>query len=244
MAGSPEIEPESFDLGARVLVAVMNNPRDLDIARELRWYRIPLRRAPARIGAEYLAFYHTAAFEREKWSICYFAPIYGYHIVIRRDLLPNEPDHPRAAEEYYRVDIGPLRALPNPIPSRRLRRITFISTTVSRLFTAQEVRDLWQNGSDEQLLWHAFRGSEPDSESESYLGETRRPYNVSPPRIGHEATVLELDTRHRLIVPYWFAVYFAPCHSCDGSPSCLEMVRQAALTANPPPHSASPCARG
>lgn len=244
MAGLTQRESEAIGLAARVLVAVMNNPRDLDIAREQRWYRIPLRRAPARIGAEYLAFYHTAAFEHERWSIRYYAPIYRYQIVARRDLLPEEPDHPRSGEKYYRIEIGALRTLPSPIPSRKLRRITFISTTLSRLFTARDIRDLWQDDLEEELLWQAFRGREPDAEAEGYLGEARRTYSASPLPAGREAAVLELDARRKLAVPLWFATYFAPRHSGDDSPTCLDMARQAALTANRSPHSRLPCAHG
>ena len=54
----------------RVLVAVMNRPQDLQIAREQGWYRVPAARAARGIFFEYVAFYLTAAFE-EKWSIPY-----------------------------------------------------------------------------------------------------------------------------------------------------------------------------
>ena len=232
-------ENEAIDLEARVLVAVMNNPRDLDIARERGWYRIPLRRAPGRVGADYLAFYHTAAFEREKWSILYYAPICSYHIVTRRDLLPDEPDHPRAAEKYYRIDIGPLQELPEPIRSRKLRRITFISTALSCLLAAKEIRDLWQGDSAEEQLWQAFRSGVSDTEVDSYLGEARWPYRIEPARLGCEATTIEMDAHRQLHVPYWFAVYFSPCHICDDSPSCLDMVQKAAINTIPPQRSAS-----
>lgn len=39
-----------------VLVAVLNNADDLRRAADEGWYRIPQRRAPRRIGADYLAF--------------------------------------------------------------------------------------------------------------------------------------------------------------------------------------------
>jgi len=237
-------EPERIDPDAHVLVAVMNNPRDLDLARERGWYRIPLRRAPARIGAEYLAFYHTAAFEREKWSIYYYAPIYGYHIVVRRDLLPDEPEHPRSAEKYYRIDIGPLQALPNPVPSRRLRRITFISTTLSRLLSAREIHDLWRDNSLEERLWRAFCGEELATEAHNHLSEARWPYRIEPSQIEQHTAVLELGAARRLVVPYWFAIYFAPRHVCDDSPSCLDTVRQAVLDVSLPPRSASPPVHG
>jgi len=47
---------------APVLVAVLNNQPDFERARDEGWYRIPLKRAPRRIAAEYLAFYQTGAF--------------------------------------------------------------------------------------------------------------------------------------------------------------------------------------
>jgi len=49
-----------------VLVAVIKNPRDMEIARLLGWYRIPLRTTPKVIAVDYLAFYQTGAFGDEK----------------------------------------------------------------------------------------------------------------------------------------------------------------------------------
>ena len=49
----------SLTSGALVLVAVMTDPRDLEIARLFGWYRIPLRTAPKVIAVDYLAFYQT-----------------------------------------------------------------------------------------------------------------------------------------------------------------------------------------
>ncbi|NJN44676.1 MAG: hypothetical protein HC806_08140 [Anaerolineae bacterium] len=40
-----------------LLVAIIPSPRDLEIARVLGWYRIPLRRAPKVVAVDYLAFY-------------------------------------------------------------------------------------------------------------------------------------------------------------------------------------------
>jgi hypothetical protein len=149
-----EIELSS---GQRVLVTVMNNPRDFEIAHHEGWYRIPLKRAPRRVGADYLAFYQTKAFDDEKWAVNYYAPTRRYRLVTRAELLPEETDHPRATEQYYKVEIGPLQRLPRPIPSKRLRRITFIPTTLERLLEAEEINDLWDRGSREDRLWEAFK---------------------------------------------------------------------------------------
>lgn len=162
-AGQAQNETQSgahspgYDPDAPVLVAVMNRRQDLDIAREEGWYRIPLRRAPRRVAAEYLAFYQTKAFGEEGWSINYYAPVQRFRMLRRDQLLPQEAGHPRAADVYYKVEIGPLQPLPQPIPSRRLRRITFIPTTMGRLLAAQEINDLWWRDNPQERLWLALR---------------------------------------------------------------------------------------
>lgn len=154
MSTEPE---EASDLTAPVLVAVLNSPRDFAIARDLGWYRIPVKRAPRRVAAEYLAFYQTRAFGDEGWAVNYLAPVRRFRIASRAELLPDEPDHPRATESYYKIEIGPLQRLAQPVPSRSLRRITFIPTTLGRLLAAQEINDLWLRDDPQERLWLALR---------------------------------------------------------------------------------------
>ena len=142
----------------RVLVAVMTRPRDLEIARDEGWYRVPERHAPRGVFFEYVAFYLTAAFGEERWSIPYYAACLGYELATRRDLLPDEPDHPRADEAYYKLQIGPLQRREPPIPSNRWRRITFIHTTWDRFEAAQEINDLFAEGGEfVDRIYHALR---------------------------------------------------------------------------------------
>ena len=156
----PELdEPEPIEAGPRALVVVVTSPRDFAIARERGWYRIPVDRAPPHIGADYLAFYLTQAFGEERWSVRHYAPVRRLRVVRRVELLPEEPDHPRAQERYYRFDIGPVIALPHPIPSARLRRITFIPTSVDRLLAAEEINDLWEREPVQERLWQALKES-------------------------------------------------------------------------------------
>ena len=156
----------------RVLVAVMNDPRALEIARTQGWYRIPVRRAPPRVGADYVAFYQTAAFgPEERWAVNYYAPIRRYRIVRRRDLLPDESDHPRADDEYFKIEIGLLEPLPHPIPSRRLRRITFIPTTLQRLLNAKEINDLWIGSRAQEHLWEMLKAEEIAAERQVSVRE-------------------------------------------------------------------------
>jgi hypothetical protein len=84
-----------------VLIAVMNSPRDLEIARLLGWYRIPLRHAPKMPNVDYPAFYQTGRFGAERSSIHHSARVRRHELVTRAELLADEADHPRAGEEYY-----------------------------------------------------------------------------------------------------------------------------------------------
>jgi len=142
----------------RVLVTVMNHPRDFEIARDQGWYRVPERKATPGVFFEYLAFYFTAAFGDDKWAVHYYAHRLGHELVARRDLLPEEPDHPRAGEPYYKLQLGPLFKREPPIVSLRWRRITFIHTTWDRFQAAEELNDLFVEGdSFVDRLYHALR---------------------------------------------------------------------------------------
>ena len=144
-----------------VLVAVLNNEADLQRAATEGWYRIPQRRAPRRIAADYLAFYQTGRF-REQPQACtvtYYAATRRYRLLTRRELLPQAQNHPRADDFYYQIDIGPLQQLASPIPSATLRRITFIHTTLDRLTVASDVRDLYVQDDPFEKLWQTLRES-------------------------------------------------------------------------------------
>ena len=131
------IEPD-----ARVLVCLINKPRDLEIARWDHWYRIPVKHAPSDYLADIIAFYLTAAFGDEKWAIHEYAEVRGHELVKRADLFPDEAAHPRANDLYYRMQLGPLQRLSRPIPSLKWRRIAFIQTTGDRFVNALEVSEL------------------------------------------------------------------------------------------------------
>ena len=151
---SNDISPD-----ARVLVVVVTRPRDLAAARAEGWYRIPLDRAPRALAAEHLAFYQTAAFGDERWAVRYIAAVLRVGVATRAALLPDEAGHPRAAARYYRFALGPLRALPVPVPSRRLRRVTFIPTTFGQLLRARDVAELWRPREDAEQGWEGVWGA-------------------------------------------------------------------------------------
>ena len=137
-----------IDHAARVLVCLINQPKDLEIARWDHWYRIPVKHAPPEYLSELLAFYLTADFGDEKWAIHEYAEVRGHELVRRVDLFPDQLDHPRANEAYYKLQLGPLHRLPRPIPSLKWRRVTFIETTGDRLLNALELNDLTERPSN------------------------------------------------------------------------------------------------
>lgn len=171
---SPALPPAT----ALILVVVMNNPRDLEIARLLGWYRIPLRSAPKVIDVDYLAFYQTGAFEAEKWRIKYVAQVRGHELTTRADLLRDEGDHPHASLEYYKIQLGPLISLPEPILAKSWRRITFFYTTGEYLLAAKTVNDLIIHTDERRLLWQALH--ERASQSQKYAAIDLPELDIDP----------------------------------------------------------------
>jgi len=132
----------------RVLVAYVPDPADYEIIQSEGWYRIPQRRAPKGLYAEYFAFYFGQKFGPKKWAIHSYAPRLGHELKTRVALFPDEPNHQRANDLYYQVQLGPLRQLERPIVSLRWRRVTFIHTTGDRFQDATEINDLFIEGGE------------------------------------------------------------------------------------------------
>jgi hypothetical protein len=143
---------------ALVLVAVLPSRRDFEIARLLGWYRIPLKTAPKVIQVDYLAFYQTASFGKDhQWRIEQVARVRGHELTTRLELLRDEPDHPRAQEEYFKIQIGPLERLRKPILAGGWKRLTFLYTTGEQIKRAATLKDLVVKNEERQVLWHALR---------------------------------------------------------------------------------------
>jgi hypothetical protein len=140
-----------------VLVGVLPAPRDLEIARLLGWYRIPLRTAPKVVAVDLLAFYQPASFGRAGERIEFVAPVRGHELTRRGDLLREEAGHPRADEEYYKIQIGTLERLPRPIPAGKWRRLTFLYTTGEYLLKANTLNELVVNTDERAVLWRSLR---------------------------------------------------------------------------------------
>lgn len=121
-----------------VLIAVLKDRRDLRLLRERGMYRIPAARAPRRTFA-WIAFYQPKGFGPGASRIRWCAPVLGSRVATRRELVPEEPDHPRAEAAYVAYRMG--RPLPLPAPVRNVppRRVTFAFTTLRRLFASRDL---------------------------------------------------------------------------------------------------------
>jgi hypothetical protein len=140
-----------------ILVCFVPSPRDLEIARLLGWYRIPLRTAPKVVAVDYLAFYQSSSFGDRGGQIEYVAEVRGHELTTRGELLKDEIDHPRAKEEYYKIQIGGLEKLKESVVAEKWRRITFLYTTGEYLLQAKTINDLVVNGDERQVLWRSLR---------------------------------------------------------------------------------------
>lgn len=127
----------------RVLVGVINRKRDLEKARDEHWYRVPQGQAAKGIHAEYVAFYLSHAFKELNGGVHYYAQRTGMELALRRELLPNEANHPRANDPYHKLQLGELRRKEPPILNPSHRPIAFIYTTWDRFSQAKVIADLY-----------------------------------------------------------------------------------------------------
>lgn len=146
-----------------VLVCLLPSPRDLELARVLGWYRIPLRTAPKVVAVDYLAFYQPSAFGKRGGRIEYVAPVRGHELTTRIELLRDEPNHPRAHEEYFKIQLGALERLPHPILAGKWKRLTFLYTTGEYLLKAKTLNDLVVRSDERQSLWQSLRDRVADA---------------------------------------------------------------------------------
>lgn len=162
-----------------ILVCLLPTPRDLEIARLLGWYRIPLRSAPKVVAVDQLAFYQPATFGEHGGRIEYIAKVNGHELTTRAELLRDESDHARANDEYYKIQLGTLEKLSQPITAEKWRRITFLYSTGEYLLKARTLNDLVVNGDERNVLWRSLRErAEHDQTNLSGLPEYDVPAEV------------------------------------------------------------------
>jgi hypothetical protein len=128
---------------------------------------------------DYLAFYQPSAFAERGGQIEFVAQVRGHELTTRGELLKDEADHPRAREEYYKLQIGALEKLKEPIKSEKWKRLTFLYTTGEYLLKARSLNDLVVDGDERQLLWRSLR----ERAENSQLYKTDLPEADIPPEV-------------------------------------------------------------
>jgi hypothetical protein len=106
---------------------------------------------------DYLAFYQPASFTDGRWRIEYIAPVKGHELTIRREILREQNDHPRAEEEYFKIQLGSIQRLSNPIHAGDWKRFTFLYTTGEYFLKAKMLTDLTVRSGERRRLWKALR---------------------------------------------------------------------------------------
>ena len=140
-----------------ILVCLVPTPRDLEIARLLGWYRIPFRTAPKVVTVDYLAFYQPSTFGEHGGQIEFISQVKGHELTTRAELLKDEPDHPRAKEEYFKIQLGGLEKLREPIKTDKWKRLTFLYSTGEYLLNAKILNDLVVQNEERGILWKSLR---------------------------------------------------------------------------------------
>lgn len=163
------------------LVAIINSKKDLEIALEQRWYRIPLKTKYTPLSVKngtlkHIAFYQTSVFGKESFIVKWYGDVNNISILKRKELLPDEISDPKAENEYYKIDFNELKMLPTPILSLRHRRMLFVNTTYDLLLSAKEFNDLFIESDLEEKLWNNLRSSDINSERQFMFVADQRFY--------------------------------------------------------------------
>jgi hypothetical protein len=147
--------------------------------RLLGWYRIPLRTAPKVIAVDKLAFYQSGSLGVSGRQINFFANVRGHELTTRVELLNDETSHPRANEEYYKIQLGELEQLSPPIIADKWKRLTFLYTTGEYLLKAKTLNDLVVNPEERTVLWRSLR----ERAEKDQLYKTDLPEVNIPPKL-------------------------------------------------------------
>jgi len=163
-----------------VLVAILNNPLDAELAHRQHWYRIPITSQQKWIKRcwppRWLAFYQTKVFGQEAFSIRYYARVIDIQQKYRWQLFPEQPHDERGKRQYHQLFLDPIQRLPQPIVSHRRRRIAFISTTWQKFVSAAELNDLYDDSPLEDRLWGELKGLQIQAERQEWVAVGNRNY--------------------------------------------------------------------
>jgi len=189
------------------LVGIVPRKKLWPIIQNQRWYHIPVKSAPRNaLDVEFIAFYFPSRFGEEmRYQIIYYADVVGIDTVKRIHLFPDESEHPRREENYYQFHISKIMNLPRPIPSVRKRKIVHIPTTLHKLFTAQEINDLYHTSPLEEKMYKALKRRKISAERQLYVHLNEQVYYLDFCIFCQKANIdLECDGERYHILPQAF----------------------------------------
>jgi len=123
-----------------VLLCVLKSPGDRDLLFEGS-YRIPFAHAPGKIP-RYLAFYQPSSFGSKGKIVELYAKVKEYAIKERREILPEEPDHPDSRKPYKEFKLGRINQLKHPIINRGKLRVSFAKVSLKKLKSSKTLHEL------------------------------------------------------------------------------------------------------
>ncbi len=160
------------------LVGIVPRKNLWNIIQEQKWYHIPVESAPKNAGlTEFLAFYFPKVFGEEmRYKVNFYAKVKKVDIVRRIELFPEEKIHIGANKDYFQFHLGEIEKLPKPIPSLIWRRIVHIPTSYEKLFSAEEINDLYDTSPLEEKMYLEMKKREITTERQFYVKVGREFY--------------------------------------------------------------------
>lgn len=145
-----------------ILIAYLPSLKDLQIALNQRWYRIPVKSHNVPLNVinkqiKLIAFYQPKVFKEDAFAVRYYGKVEEIKVLKRKNLFIDEPKNEKSEDLYYQIKFEKLLRLPRPIYSLRHRRILFITTTLDRFENAQEINDLFYESLLEEKFWHELK---------------------------------------------------------------------------------------
>ena len=138
-------------MNKNLLVGVLKSKSDLNILLASRWYRIPSEYF-SKCKFEYMAFYQPASFGKRGKRIEYYARVLRKKKVKRIKLLPKESSHPRAHNDYVKLELAKIQKLPKPVRNIIPRRVSFGFTDLKTLLSAKNMLELFGVPATEQII--------------------------------------------------------------------------------------------
>lgn len=160
-----------------VLVCVLKSKSDLRILLRENWYRIPVAYLPRR-KFTHLAFYQPAIFGNRGQQIQYYARANKRKIAKRIELLPKEKNHPRAQDDYLKIELAWVKKLEHPIKNIVPRRVSFGFTSLKSLLKAQDILELYGIAPTEQMAERGLNNLGIKTEKEFSVSKNGKRYRL------------------------------------------------------------------